>query len=99
VGTRRSSYAHQQNEPVIPGRYDTHQSRTNLETQVLAEYESWIIGRMGIEYREQCLTLFCKLPASNPGLPPPLALRAACFQLILPGPQPDYLVCTNCGDL
>jgi Fe2+ or Zn2+ uptake regulation protein len=25
--------------------------------------------------------------------------RAACFQLILPGPQPDYLVCTNCGDL
>jgi Fe2+ or Zn2+ uptake regulation protein len=25
--------------------------------------------------------------------------HAACFQLILPGPRPDYLVCTNCGDL
>ena len=28
-----------------------------------------------------------------------LGERAQCFQLIRPGPQPDYLVCTNCGDL
>jgi len=28
-----------------------------------------------------------------------LGERAQCFQLIQPGPQPDYLVCTNCGEL
>lgn len=28
-----------------------------------------------------------------------LGERAQCFQLIRAGPQPDYLVCTNCGDL
>jgi len=25
--------------------------------------------------------------------------RSACFQLVLPGPQPGYLVCTCCGNL
>ncbi|MEZ5385414.1 MAG: transcriptional repressor [Prosthecobacter sp.] len=25
--------------------------------------------------------------------------RAQCFQLLLPGPAPDYLVCTSCGGL
>lgn len=28
-----------------------------------------------------------------------LGERAQYFQIIRPGPQPDYLVCTNCGDL
>ena len=28
-----------------------------------------------------------------------LGERAQCFQLIRPGPQPDYLVCTHCGEL
>jgi len=28
-----------------------------------------------------------------------LGERAQCFQLLLPGPAPDYLVCTNCGGL
>ena len=28
-----------------------------------------------------------------------LGERAQYFQLIRPGPQPDYLVCTNCGEL
>ncbi len=28
-----------------------------------------------------------------------LGERAQYFQIIRPGPQPDYLVCTNCGEL
>ncbi len=84
VRTRRSSYAHHQNTPVIPGYYHTHQSQVSLETQMhagrnfstwLAEYETWIIRQMGLEYREQCFAMFCKLPTSKPWLPPQLALH------------------------
>ncbi|MDI1312474.1 hypothetical protein [Prosthecobacter sp.] len=84
VRTRRCSYAHEQNQPVDPGCYETHQSKLSLQTQMdaarhftawLTEYEEWIIQQAGLTHRNECFAMFRKLADSKPWLPPQQALN------------------------
>ncbi|MBL9130790.1 MAG: hypothetical protein JNG86_06300, partial [Verrucomicrobiaceae bacterium] len=46
---------------------------SRIFTAWLAEYEAWIAKQMGRAYREECHTMFYKLPTSKPWLDPFLA--------------------------
>ena len=85
IRTDRRCYAHHEADAVIPGRYDHDKlSSGNLQTLSqsarvfaawLADYERWIERHIGPEHRSECYSMFSKLPAGKPWLPPTLALR------------------------
>lgn len=80
----RRCYTHEQQAPVIPGRYDYAQLESGkLDhlmpasqsfTTWLVEYEKWVQQVMPQDYRESCHTMFCRLTGSQPWLEPKQAL-------------------------
>ena len=80
IRNAKRCYVHHRTMPVVPGEYDfsdfdsrnlaelTRSSR--IFTAWLAEYEAWIAQKMGRAYREECYTMFAKLPTSKPWLEP-----------------------------
>jgi hypothetical protein len=85
IRTDRRCYAHHESAAVIPGHYDHDKlSSGNLQTLSqsgrifaawLADYERWIERHIGPEHRSDCYSMFSKLPASKPWLPPNLAIK------------------------
>jgi hypothetical protein len=85
IRTDRRCYAHHETAAVIPGRYDHDKlSSGNLQTLSqsarvfaawLADYERWIERHVGPEHRSDCYSMFSKLPAGKPWLPPTLAIK------------------------
>lgn len=85
IRTDRRCYAHEQREPVIPGRYEYSCLHTRDVERVLAaarafaswlvEYESWIFTRDSASHRGACFRMYSRLPTVRPWLPPDAARR------------------------
>jgi hypothetical protein len=84
VRNRQRSYVNGRMRPMIPGCYEGYTEPASFHQHSLAarhfaswlvEYEGWILQSEGSEYREACFSMFQKLPASKPWLPPQSALE------------------------
>jgi hypothetical protein len=88
IRTRRRCFLYDGVEPPAPGFYNEELLRTTPGADLLErsqrflawwlDYERWLAGVTGADYRTACYRTFAKLPKSTPWLPPEAGLDWLC---------------------